>query len=1372
LPQTDGRQTLVVSSDARGDGEGATHDPSLLREELLHELFEATASARPDAPAIDAAALGIGGAAWTYAQVDARANQLARWLRDRGIGRGHFVGLWLPRSADAYLVLLAILKSGAAYVPMDPDYPPDRVAFMLSDARAKALITLGDMARRLPPVDCQVVPLDELASQLPQQNPARLARHDTAATPDDIAYVIYTSGSTGRPKGVPISHRAVCHLVRAEGRIFAVTPNDRVYQGFSLAFDASVEEVWLAFFAGATLVPGTADAVRSGAALAGTLRDLGITVLSCVPTLLALVHEDVPALRLLILGGEVCPPDLVKRWWREGSSPGGGGGRRIVNTYGPTEATVIATCADCAPDRPVTIGRPLPNYHVHIVDDSLHAVPPGVLGELCISGVGLAQGYLNRPDLTAEKFLPNPFSAQPPFDRLYRTGDLARVNPAGDIEFLGRIDSQVKLRGFRIELAEIEAALRESSPHILNAAVTVHELEPGMHHLVGYVVLRDHAALDEPAVKAALRGRLPPYMVPAWIEPIDVLPTLTSGKIDRKNLPAPRRRQFAEQVADPPQTPLEKKIAAAWARCAGMGADPALLSRTADFFQELGGHSLLVARLVSDLRTDPACSDLAVRDTYQYPTIAQLAAALAARHAAAPEFPTQKSEPQTRPAVSPARYRLFCFAQLLGLYPVVAFYSLQWLTPYLVYIWMIEDSATRIEAIAWALGMLLGLYPLMLVATIAAKWLLVGRLKPGEYPMWGFFHLRWWLLHRLLDAVSVDYLEGTPLLNLYFRLMGAKIGRRVHFRSYNIGAFDLVSIGDDTCLGDATALLGYTMENGVLRLGPVTVGNRCHIGASSVLQPGTVMEDDSNLLHMSLLSANGGGGGSGRIPRGQTWFGVPARPRASAFEVPPSAPPAGLLVRAWFALLHALGIFILPITYLAALFPGLVLLNELAVEYGEHWSLLAAPVVAILFVLLLCLEIIVIKWLLLGRVKPGRYPVASWFFVRKWFVDQLLDLSLDILGPLYATLYLNPWYRALGARMGRRAEISTACAASPDLLEIGAESFIADAVLLGVPEIQNGMLSLKPTRIGARAFVGNSALIPAGTTIADQTLIGVLSTPPLDPLGWAGGAAEPDTTWLGSPAIRLPRRQGSVLFAEETTYNPPPRLVARRLAIEFARIILPLTMFVVLTSTLITATVALDPYLTIAQQIALFPFLYFAAGLGAVLFVILAKWLLVGRYRESVWPLWCTFVWRSELVNALHESLAAAYLTDLLLGTPLLCWFYRLLGMKIGQRVYLDSPEFTEFDLVTIGDDAVLNIEATIQTHLFEDRVMKMSRVHIGPRCSVGACSVVLYDTRLEDGAVLEELSLVMKGESLPPNTRFQGSPARRVTGHSAETKE
>ena len=454
-----------------------------------------------------------------------------------------------------------------------------------------------------------------------------------------------------------------------------------------------------------------------------------------------------------------------------------------------------------------------------------------------------------------------------------------------------------------------------------------------------------------------------------------------------------------------------------------------------------------------------------------------------------------------------------------------------------------------------------------------------------------------------------------------------------------------------------------------------------------------------------------------------------------------------------------LGVFMLPLVYLVALFPGFVFLNALAIEYGELWSLLAAPAVALTFVVLLCLEIVVVKWMLLGRVKPGDYPIYSGFYLRKWFVDQLMGLSLDVMGQLYATLYLNPWYQALGAKMGRRAEISTACAASPDLLDIGSESFIADAVLLGVPEVDRGILSLRNTRIGKRAFVGNSALLPAGTVVGDNTLIGVLSTPPLS----QGSASEQDKTWLGSPAISLPQRQSSSAFPEEATFKPGKKLVAARLAIEFVRILLPITMFVVLTSLLIDTEVWLHPHLSPLAELMIFPVLYFLAGTGAALFVLMAKWLLIGRYKISEKPLWSTFVWRSELLNALHEKLAGGYLLDMLMGTPLLCWFYRCMGMKVGKRVYLDSAEFTEFDLVTIGDDAVLNIESTIQTHLFEDRVMKMSTVEMGAGCSIGACSVVLYGSSIGDRAILDELSLVMKGESLSADTRWQGTPAQRA---------
>ncbi len=327
------------------------------------------------------------------------------------------------------------------------------------------------------------------------------------------------------------------------------------------------------------------------------------------------------------------------------------------------------------------------------------------------------------------------------------------------------------------------------------------------------------------------------------------------------------------------------------------------------------------------------------------------------------------------------------------------------------------------------------------------------------------------------------------------------------------------------------------------------------------------------------------------------------------------------------------------------------------------------------------------------------------------------------------------------------------------MLDIGSESFIADAVLLGVPEVDAGILTLRDTRIGKRAFVGNSALLPAGTVVGDHTLIGVLSTPPLT----EGGASAENMTWLGSPALSLPQRQASSHFPEEATFKPGRKLVVVRLVIEFVRIVLPITMFVVLTSLLIETAVRLQTRLSLVGQLVIFPVLYLSAGIGAALFVLAAKWILMGRYKDSEKPLWSAFVWRSELLNALHEKLAGAYLLDMLMGTPFLCWFYRLMGMKIGKRVYLDSAEFTEFDLVSIGDDAVLNIESTIQTHLFEDRVMKMSTVEIGKRCSVGSCAVVLYGSKMGDGAVLEELSLVMKGESLPADTRWQGTPSQRA---------
>jgi len=684
------------------------------------------------------------------------------------------------------------------------------------------------------------------------------------------------------------------------------------------------------------------------------------------------------------------------------------------------------------------------------------------------------------------------------------------------------------------------------------------------------------------------------------------------------------------------------------------------------------------------------------------------------------------------------------------------YFGLQWLGPYLIYSTLQDDDFGKAVSLLAAVVGLLVLHPLMYLAAIAAKWLLLGRERPGAHPVWGFYYWRWWLVGRILAATPTTYLVGTPWLPLYLRAMGARIGPGAFFATDAIRTFDLLTIGSDTTLGVDARVEGYALENGLLILGPTTLGDRCHVGSRSLLAPGSAMEDGASLGELSLLPSGA------TIPAGQRWVGSPARAvapdegdrlRAALAPLRPGRLRHGAVLG-----LTALGVFLLPVTYLAAIFPGMVLLSEMYMRIPGYFHYLwAAPLASVSYVVLLTLELVLVKWALLGRVREGTYDLHGGFALRKWFVDQFLEVSLDLLAPLYATLYLNPWLRALGARLGRRAEVSTAGVATPDLLRIGEEAFIADAASMGTPRYDLGRVTLLATSVGRRAFVGNSAVLPAGTHLADQGLVGVLSTAPLDP----GEAATFDASWLGSPPIFLPRRHHAAGFREEDTFRPTRRLVALRLFIEFFRVILPATGFVVLTCLLLTAMTELDEYLGLGVAIALFPVLYFLAGIAACLLSAGAKWLLMGRYRATEKPLWCGFVWRTELVTAIHESLAAPWLLMMCLGTPLVPWFFRLLGAKVGRGVCMETFCLTEYDLITIGDGACLGADATLQTHLFEDRVMKMSTLTVGAGCTVGADAVVLYDTCMEDGAELGALSLLMKGETLPAGTRWEGSPAQ-----------
>jgi non-ribosomal peptide synthetase-like protein len=634
---------------------------------------------------------------------------------------------------------------------------------------------------------------------------------------------------------------------------------------------------------------------------------------------------------------------------------------------------------------------------------------------------------------------------------------------------------------------------------------------------------------------------------------------------------------------------------------------------------------------------------------------------------------------------------------------------------------------------------------------IAAKWLLIGRFRPGRYKLWGWYYCRWWIARKAVEMAPLDQLAGSPLMTLYLRLLGARIGKGCHIGTAKLWQPELVEIGDGASIGYGVEIQPWLVADGWLYLEPIRIGAGAFIGTNAVLMPGSVVGREARVAEQSLVTRGQS------IPDHETWAGSPSErcedhhPMLDAVEANRPAP-AGRWSPAVLAGFVA-GMVLLELLPVIAAAPGLWLAFELA-DSGPFWALAMAPVAGLTFVLLTCALVAAGKRLVLPKVRPGVYPLYSGFGLRKWLVDNLMTSSLVLTNTLYATLYALPWLRLLGARIGRMSEVSTVSHIDPDLLVLGEESFVADLAVLGAACHHKGVIALGTTQLGTRCFVGNAAQVPGNTQLADGTLIGVHSVPPARP-------AEPGSSWLGSPAIFLPRRQSSGSFDESVTYRPSKRLIATRLAIEFFRVVLPAVLVsgIIILGSLAARRLAED--VSIPLLVLALPVCYVSATLLAFGIVAALKWLIVGRYRPRVEPLWSHFVWRTELITGLYESAVVAPLLRFLTGTPLLPVFLRLLGARIGRRVYLDTTFLTEFDLVQVGDDAMIGGPTSLQTHLFEDRVMKMSVVKVGPSCTVGPRSVVLYDSELEEGAGLDALSLVMKGEVLPQESRWRGIPAR-----------
>ncbi|MEI7677746.1 MAG: Pls/PosA family non-ribosomal peptide synthetase, partial [Bacteroidales bacterium] len=506
----------------------------------------------------------------------------------------------------------------------------------------------------------------------------------------------------------------------------------------------------------------------------------------------------------------------------------------------------------------------------------------------------------------------------------------------------------------------------------------------------------------------------------------------------------------------------------------------------------------------------------------------------------------------------------------------------------------------------------------------------------------------------------------------------------------------------------------------------------------------TKMEKNSSIDDLTLVPEGQ------TIPANENWGGSPA------VKLGINGTQVRKKLWSWRnTILFAVSIFLIPLITMIAYFPGMMFITDFDYSNDGYQFLWLTFGVGFSFVVLLTLIIAILKWMLLGNIKEGNYPINSLFYYKKWFFDQLMKLSLQVLGTLYTTLYLQFWFKMLGVKMGKRVEISTVEFISPDLLVTGDECFLADSVSIGASHVRNGYIGIAKTYIGNRTFIGNSAVISPNTKLGDDVLVGVLSKISNDDL-----PAKDGTSWFGSPAVYLPKRDINHDFSAERTYKPSRKLFAMRYTIEFFRVILPATLFISFAALITNVVSYLQVEKDLDELFLLFPFLYLAAAIGATLVTALLKWIIIGKYTPAKKPLWSNYVWRSELITGIYENFLVLFFLNLLTGTPFIKYPLRMLGCKIGKGVCIFTTQITEFDLVKVGDRSALNDNCTLQTHLFEDRVMKMSYVDIGDDCTVGGMAVVLYDSKMENRSRLEPLSVLMKSETLPENTVFVGAPA------------
>ncbi|WP_308014384.1 Pls/PosA family non-ribosomal peptide synthetase [Nocardia coffeae] len=1265
------------------------------RSTTLLDVLNHSVCAWPDEMAID-----DGEHRLSYRRLDRVVRAGAGALRMRGIQVGDRVGVRMASgSTELYVAILTVLAAGAAYVPVDADDPDERAELIWQEAGVRAVLGAdgGITVRELTERVCSVRELE----------------------PGDDAWIIFTSGSTGKAKAVAVSHRSAAAFADAEARLFLrdapIGPGDRVLAGLSVAFDASCEEMWLAWRHGACLVPVSRSLVRTGADLGPWLVRRRITVVSTVPSLAALWSPEMLAgVRLLIVGGEPCPPEVVRRFADDD--------REVWNTYGPTEATVVSCAARLRDGEPVRIGLPLDGWQLAVVGEDERPVRWGEVGELVVGGVGLGR-YLD-PARDAEKFAPLPTLG---WARAYRSGDLVRAHREG-LEFVGRRDDQVKIGGRRIELGEIEDALLDL-PSVVAAITLVKHTAARCDVLVGYVVPADGdpQRFDRDGALRILRERLPAALVPR-LALLSEFPTRASGKVDRAALPWPLPADPGGQPADTDETTAW--LCGLWHDMLGTEADA-----YGDFF-DLGGTSLTAARLVSMLRE--RYPEVSVADVYRYPTPAALRLRLVCADQSQRPCRTVSPIPLWTRAVQTV-------IQLL----LLAVSGVRWVVAVALIgnVYSIVEPESWLPRLPWSV-----LVPALLVLSAPPGRVLVaglgarvvrGRITPGSYRRGGRTHLRLWAAERLVASFGLASIVGTPLAVQYARLLGCHVGKDVDLHALP-PVTGLATIGTGAAVEPRVDLAGWWLDGDLLRVGSVHVGAGARVGSRSTVMPDTEIEEGAQVLPGSCVM--------GAVPAGQCWVGSPASGQGSCVRWPftrPARPRRWLLA---FMLAPGLRELVGAMAAIPVVLLGFVVIPADASASDAAVRLVVWLPVMVVLGLLCQASATVVMVRLAGRaLRPGTHPMFSAAGWAALFVHELLETSHKKLFPLYVSLFTPIWLRALGARIGRSVELSTV-QALPQLLRVADSAFLADDVLVAPYELRGGWMRLGRSRVGARGFVGNSGIVGPGKAVGDNALIGVLSdTPDEVPEG---------TSWLGRPPIRL--RRNAEQPDPARTFAPRRALVLARALVELCRVV-PFVFAELLGLATFGAFVFVWDEDGVWLAVLAGGGVLFVAGVVAGASTTLAKWVLIGRFSSARHPLWSSFVWRKELYDVFVEMLAVPWLVTPAIGTPTLNWWLRSLGARLGRGVWCEAYSLPEPDLVEVASGVSVNRGCVLQTHLFHDRVMRLDRVHLDRAATLGPHSIMLPGSTIGEAATVGAASLVMAAESVPGQGRWQGAPITSV---------